>query len=144
MESQKKKSGNKYDSSSALLQGVGLRPTKQRLALAGWLFDGCDKHVTAEHAYAAAAKRRSSISLATIYNTLNIFTTAGLLRQVVIDGGHIYFDTNTSAHHHLFDEKKRLLTDIPASAVRLARLPKLPSGTTLSRVDVVLRVQSRS
>ncbi len=62
----------------------------------------------------------------------------------MIDGGHIFFDTNTSAHHHFFDEKKRLLTDIPASAVRLARLPKLPSGTTLSRVDVVLRVQLRS
>jgi Fur family iron response transcriptional regulator len=136
------KSGRKYDSSVALLQGAGLRPTKQRLALAKWLFDGCDKHVTVEQVHAAVVKMRMAVSLATIYNTLNNFTEAGLLRQVVIDGGQIYFDTNTGDHHHLFDESSRNLTDIPALSIRLAHMPKIPLGKSLSRIDVVVRVHS--
>ncbi|MGB9153111.1 MAG: iron response transcriptional regulator IrrA [Alphaproteobacteria bacterium] len=137
----KKLAGRKYDSAAALLQGAGLRPTKQRLVLAEWLFDGCDKHVTAEQVHEAAVKMRVPVSLATVYNSLNHFIAAGLLRHVAIDGGHVYFDTNTDDHYHLFDENSGWLTDIPASAVRLAQLPKLPQGKRLSRVDVVVRVR---
>jgi Fur family iron response transcriptional regulator len=137
-----KKTRTKYDSFAALLQGAGLRPTRQRLALAGWLFNGSDKHVTAEQVRTAALKMHLKVSLATIYNTLNNFTGAGLLRQMVLDGGQVYFDTHTQDHHHLFDEETRHLTDIPASSVRLARMPKIPTGKILSRVDVVLRVHT--
>jgi len=143
MHSKQKNANRKYDSSAALLQAAGLRPTTQRIALATWLFDGCDKHVTAEQTYEAAVKMRARVSLATIYNTLNCFTEAGLLRQVVIDGGQIYFDTNTHAHHHLFDEDTGFLTDIPASSVQVAQLPQMPQGKTLSRVDVVVRVHAK-
>ena len=147
MHSKQKKNEEKYVSSAALLQAsalllqkAGLRPTRQRIALANWLFDGCDKHVTAEQTYEASVK---GISLATVYNTLNSFTEAGLLRQVVIDGGQVYFDTNTSAHHHLFDEDSGRLTDIPAGAVRVAQLPSMPRGKILSRVDVIVRVHAK-
>ncbi|MDE1901836.1 MAG: transcriptional repressor [Alphaproteobacteria bacterium] len=134
----------KHDELAALLQGAGVRPTRQRLALAAWLFDGHDKHVTAEQVHDAALKMRAHVSLATVYNTLNNFTTAGLLRQVVIDGGQIYFDTNTGDHYHIFDEEGGYLTDIPAASVPIARLPKLPQGKSLSRIDVVLRVRTSS
>lgn len=141
MNSKSQQIKRKYDSPAALLQDAGLRPTKQRLALAGWLFDGCDKHVTAEQVHASIAKTRHAVSLATVYNTLNHFMTAGLLRQTIIDGGQVYFDTNISDHYHLFDENSGCLTDIPAAALRIAQLPKIPQGKRLSRVDIIVRVR---
>ena len=130
-----------HDGLEKLLQDAGLRPTRQRLALAAWLFDGCDKHVTAEQLHAVALKRRLRVSQATVYNTLNSFRQAGLLRPLVVDGGQIYFDTNVSDHHHVLDETTGCLTDIPAHAVRIASLPKAPSGRELARVDVIVRVR---
>lgn len=138
---EQKKLPRKYVSSAAFLQAAGLRPTQQRLALAKWLFNGCDKHVTAEQFRAAALKMHAHVSLATLYNTLRNFTDAGLLRQIALDNGQIYFDTNTDAHHHIFDEDKRLLSDLPASAVRIVSLPKKLSKRALSHIDVVVHVR---
>jgi Fur family iron response transcriptional regulator len=125
-----------------LLQQAGLRSTRQRLAIGGLLFDGMHKHVTAEQVFAAARKNRYDISLATVYNTLNQFTEAGLLREVVIDAARVYFDTNIDDHHHFFNETEGCLSDIPAAAVHVDRLPQLPAGMQLSRVDVIVRVQA--
>src|SRR5512135_1295815 len=80
-----------------LLQHAGLRPTRQRLALARLLFDRGDRHLTAEQLHAEAGAERISVSLATVYNTLHQFTRAGLLREVVVEAGRSYFDTNTSS-----------------------------------------------
>ncbi|MDD3030080.1 MAG: transcriptional repressor [Alphaproteobacteria bacterium] len=142
MSLKRKKAERKYDSSTALLQGVGLRPTLQRLVMAHILFDGKDRHVTTEQVCAALLKKRQHVSLATVYNTLNAFTKAGLLRQTVINGGGVYFDTNTRAHHHIFDEKSRKLSDVDASSVRFLLKPKLPTGKKLEQVEVVFRVRS--
>ncbi len=133
-------SSPKYHSPALLLQVAGLRPTRQRLALAGWLFDGVFKHVTAEQTHAAMVKMRAQVSLATVYNTLNHLMAAGLLRRVDIDGGCLYFDTYVDDHHHIFDESDGSLTDIPP--LRLAQPPKLPAGKRLSRVDIILRIHS--
>lgn len=122
------------------LQRVGLRPTRQRLALGRLLFDGRDRHVTAEQLHAEAMAARVSVSLATVYNTLNQFTEAGLLREVVAEPGRSYFDTNTDEHHHFFHEKSGRLTDIPSDAVTVADLPPPPPGAKVTRVDVVVRV----
>ncbi len=130
-----------YVSSSALLQAAGLRPTRQRLALAKWLFSGRFKHVTAEEYRAAAHKMRAPISLATLYNSLKNFTDAGLLRQIALDNGLVYFDTNTGHHHHVFDEDTRCLSDLPASSVRLVSLPKALSKKALARVNVVVHIK---
>lgn len=130
------------EQSTALLQAVGLRSTRQRLALAGLLFDGTHKHMTAEQVHAAVSKGKNPVSLATVYNTLHQFTDAGLLRQIVIDSTRIYFDTNIDAHHHFFDETSGQLHDVPADTVRIAQLPKIPRGSTLDRVDVIIRVRS--
>jgi len=124
-----------------LLQLAGIRPTEQRMALARLLFDGRDKHMTAEQIHAAARKIRARVSLATVYNTLNQFTEAGLLHEVVIDSSRVYFDTNTGDHHHFFDAASGDLHDIPASDIRIARLPKAPPGRKLGRVDVIIRLE---
>jgi Fur family iron response transcriptional regulator len=123
-----------------MLNGVGLRPTRQRLALAKLLFDGCDRHVTAEELHAEALSANVSVSLATVYNTLHQFTAAHLLREVVVEPGRSYFDTNVSDHHHFFYEESGAIQDIPEESVEIAGLPEIPEGTTLHRVDVVVRL----
>lgn len=124
-----------------LLQGAGIRPTRQRLALAAVLFDGIPKHLTAEQVYAAVRKSKIRVSLATVYNTLHQFTKAGLLDQVVIDANRIYFDTNIKPHHHFLDQTTGELQDVPAAAIRIAKLPKPPAGRRLDRVDVIVRIR---
>jgi Fur family iron response transcriptional regulator len=122
------------------LRHAGLRPTRQRLSLAKLLFDGCDRHVTAEQLHAEAIEARVPVSLATVYNALHQFTEAGLLREVVIEPGRSYFDTNTSDHHHFFFEDDGQLQDIPGDQIALAQVPTAPQGTRVARVDVIVRV----
>lgn len=120
----------------------GLRPTRQRVALAALLVgDGEDRHVTAESLYAAAAHAGESVSLATVYNTLRAFCEAGLMQEVVVDGSKSYFDTRMDDHPHFYWEDSATLTDAPAHELEIARLPDLPEGTRLSRVDVVIRLR---
>ena len=126
-----------------LLQSAGLRSTRQRLTLAALLFDGMDKHVTAEQVFDAAHKARSRVSLATVYNTLHQFTEAGLLREVVINSTRVYFDTNICDHHHFFNKSAGQLTDVSAASVHVDRLPKMPAGVRLDRVDVIIRVKNK-
>jgi len=122
------------------LKAVGLRPTRQRLALARLLFEGGDRHVTAEQLHDESQAASVRLSLATVYNTLHQFTAQGMLREVVVEPGRSYFDTNTSDHHHFFFEGDGRLEDIPGDRVELARLPAPPEGTRLKRVDVIVRV----
>lgn len=123
------------------LKKAELRPTRQRLALGKLLFDGGDRHVTAENLHDEAMRHGIRVSLATVYNTLNQFTAAGLLREVVVAPGRSYFDTNIADHHHFFYENDGALEDIPADAVTLATLPEPPEGAQIQRVDVVVRLR---
>ena len=122
------------------LKRVGLRPTRQRLALADLLFGDSHRHVTAEALHAEAVEAGVRVSLATIYNTLHQFVKVGLLDEVVVDPGKSYFDTNTAEHHHFYHEDIGRLEDIPGSAVVLGRLPEPPAGTRIGSVDIVIRV----
>ncbi|KIL97996.1 Iron-responsive regulator Irr [Paramagnetospirillum magnetotacticum MS-1] len=122
------------------LRAVGLRPTRQRLALARLLFDGCDRHISAEQLHTEALSTSIRVSLATVYNTLHQFTDAGLLREIVVDAGRSYFDTNTSDHHHFFYEKSGKLCDIPADLIAVSKVPNAPEGLNISRVEVIVRV----
>lgn len=122
------------------LRGAGLRPTRQRLALARLLFDNGDRHVTAEQLHAEAAAAKVPVSLATVYNTLHQFTGAGLLREVVVDPGRSYFDTNIADHHHFFCEANSLLQDIPAREIAVSGLPMAPPGTAIRRIEVIVRI----
>ena len=82
------------------LRSHGLRPTRQRLALAKLLFEGEDRHVSAEQLHMEALGAHVRVSLATVYNTLHQFTTAGMLREVEVDPGRSNVETNTDDHHH--------------------------------------------
>jgi Fur family iron response transcriptional regulator len=132
-----------YADALARLKGVGLRPTRQRLALAKLLFGKGDHHVTAEQLHGAARTAGVKVSLATVYNTLHQFKDVGLLREVVVEPGRSYFDTNTTAHHHFFHEGRSQLVDIPAGELPLQHLPAPPEGTEISQVDVIIRVGDR-
>jgi Fur family transcriptional regulator, iron response regulator len=126
---------------SGRLRSVGLRPTRQRIALARLLFDCGDRHMTAEQLHSEALAAAIRVSLATVYNTLHQFTAAGLLREVVVEPGRSYFDTNVHDHHHFFCETTGMLQDIPGASVFVGALPTPPSGTEIRRVDVIIRVR---
>jgi len=125
----------------ARLREAGLRPTRQRVELAGVLFQSGDRHVTAESLHDEVAQTGVKVSLATVYNTLHQFTEAGLLRQVIVDASRSYFDTNTGDHQHFFVEKEGLLIDIPGESIAVAGVPAPPAGLSVDRVDVVVRVR---
>ncbi|MHA1525189.1 MAG: iron response transcriptional regulator IrrA [Alphaproteobacteria bacterium] len=122
------------------LRKAGLRPTRQRVALAGLLYGNGDRHITAERLHEEAVLARIPVSLATIYNTLHQFTEAGLLRQLLVDGTRTYFDTNTSEHHHYFVAANGTLSDIPGQDVKVVGMPPPPKGMRVERVDVVVRL----
>jgi Fur family transcriptional regulator, iron response regulator len=127
----------------AMLRQVGLRPTRQRMALGWILFGKGDRHVTAEMLYEEASKAKVPVSLATVYNTLHQFTDVGLLRQVAVDGSKTYFDTNNTQHHHFFVEGENALLDIPDSAVIVGESPVPPVGYEIARIDVVVRLRRK-
>ena len=129
-----------YSGVISRLKNAGLRPTRQRIALAKLLLASDNRHVTAEALHEEAKNAGVSVSLATVYNALHQFTDAGLMREVVVDSGRSYLDTNTSDHHHFFHEDIGRLEDIPNDQVRVSQLPNAPAGTTVSRVDVIVRV----
>ena len=124
------------------LSGAGLRPTRQRLSLAGLLVgDGKDRHVTAESLYTDVQKSGEKVSLATVYNTLRAFCDAGLLREIMVDGAKSYFDTNMTDHPHFFWEDSAELMDAPNEQLEISRLPQAPAGAEVSKVDVVIRLR---
>lgn len=124
------------------LRNAGLRPTRQRLALAKLLFDNAPRHITAEVLHGEAQTAQVRVSLATVYNTLHQFTEAGLLKEVVIDANRSHFDTTTTAHGHFFFEAESRLEDIPEGQAELIRMPEAPEGTTVKSIDVVVRLES--
>ncbi len=126
-----------------MLRDVGLRPTRQRMALGWILFAKGDRHLTAEMLYEEASKAKVPVSLATVYNTLHQFTDVGLLRQVAVDGSKTYFDTNTTSHHHFFVEGENALVDIPGAEKIVGKTPDAPPGYEIARIDVVVRLRRK-
>jgi Fur family iron response transcriptional regulator len=125
----------------AMLRKSGLRPTRQRMSLAEILYGRGHRHISAESLHSEAVAEKVPVSLATIYNTLHQFTTAGLLREVAVDGSRTYFDTNTTDHHHFFVEDNNEVFDVPAGEIGVGRVPEPPPGYEISRVDVVVRLR---
>jgi Fur family iron response transcriptional regulator len=128
---------------TARLRAAGLRPTRQRLALASLLFSNRDRHVTAEELHEEAVSGGLPVSLATVYNTLHQLTGAGLLRELSVDGSRTYFDTNIGDHHHFYCEEDGALIDIDGESIAVSGVPHPPAGSKLKRVDVIVRVTKR-
>ncbi|MBE9639011.1 iron response transcriptional regulator IrrA [Salipiger mangrovisoli] len=126
------------------LNQAGLRPTRQRVALAALLVgDGKHRHFTAESLFAAAQAEGESVSLATVYNTLRAFCDVGLIQEVTVDGSRSYFDTNTHDHPHFFWEDEGHLTDAPSEELVISKLPNAPEGAEIASVDVVIRLRRK-
>lgn len=126
------------------LKASGLRPTRQRVALAKLLLDSSPRHVTAEELFQEARTAGIPVSLATVYNTLHQFTAAGIMTEVVVGSGQSYFDTNPGSHFHYFDKSTGEIVDVPAEAIEFARLPAPPPGKVIDRIDVVVRIRTVS
>ena len=124
----------------ALLCAAKMRPTRQRQALAQLLFGGGHRHVTAEELHREARMVGVKVSLATVYNSLHRLTRAGLLREVAVDSGRRFFDTNVSHHHHLLDERTGELSDVDEGELVITGLPGVPDGMEIKSVDVVVRM----
>ena len=127
------------------LRTSGLRPTKQRIKLAEFLFDR-DKtfHFTVENLNRAINKKNAEvkIALATIYNTVHAFKKAGHLKEILIKEGKNYFDTNTSSHHHFYDEVNNELTDIENNKIELKKFPTPPKGKSIKNVNVIINIDN--
>ena len=127
------------------LRTSGLRPTKQRIKLAEFLFNR-DKtfHFTVENLDKAINKKNSGdkIALATIYNTVHAFKKAGHLKEILIKEGKSYFDTNTSSHHHFYDEVNNELTDIENNKIELKKFPTPPRGKSIKDVNVIINIDN--
>ena len=126
---------------SERVRRAGLRPTRQRMALADLIFAKGDRHISAEDLHEEALAARVPVSLATIYNCLHQFTQAGLLRILAVEGARTYFDTNISDHHHFFVEGENRVVDIASGPVQVVNLPAPPAGMEIANVDVVIRLR---
>ncbi len=129
------------ESMEARLREAGLRPTRQRMSLGTLLFGSGDRHISAEQLHAESMRAGIEVSLATIYNTLNQFTEAGLLREVAVEGHKTYFDTNTSNHYHYYLEDEGRLMDIDSEALSVGGLPQPPEGMRIGRIDIIVRLE---
>ncbi|MCM2291721.1 transcriptional repressor [Allorhizobium sp. BGMRC 0089] len=131
------------DSVEAKLRHSGLRPTRQRIALASLLFAKGDRHLTVEELHEEAVAANVPVSLATVYNTLHQFTEAGMIRVLAVESNKTYFDTNVSDHHHFFVEGDNEVLDIPVSNIIIDNLPEPPDGMEIAHVDVVVRLRHK-
>ena len=125
------------------LRSSNLRPTKQRLKICQFLFDKKETfHFTVETLNKKINKNRDTkISLATIYNTVEAFTSAGYLKEILTSKNKSYYDTNITSHHHFYDEGSKELTDIHHSQIRLSKVPVPPKGKKIKNLEVVIRIQ---
>ena len=119
-----------------------LRPTKQRLMISQILFDQKETfHFTIESLNKMIKKNfNENISLATLYNTVHAFKKKGYIKKISVNEKKYYFDTNTSPHHHFYDEETKELIDINSSEISINRLPILPSGKSIKGIEVVVRL----
>jgi len=125
------------------LRSSNLRPTKQRLKICQFLFDREKTfHFTVETLNKKINKNGSTkVSLATIYNTVEAFTSAGYLKEILTSKNKSYYDTNIKSHHHFYDEESKELTDIHYSQVKLSKVPVPPKGKKIKNLEVVIRIQ---
>ncbi len=129
-----------HDEIATLLRARDINPTSQRVEIAQLLLTRCE-HLSAEEVFALVNGDAARVSKATVYNTLGLFAERGLVREVIADPSRVFYDPNTTPHHHFYDTSTGKLTDIPAEEVQIRTLPVLPDGMRMEGVDVIVRVR---
>lgn len=127
----------------ALIESHGVTPTQQRVEIAAILL-ARPQHLSAEEVLNLVKQGETPVSKATVYNTLGLFAEKGLVREVIVDPAKVVYDSNTNAHHHIYDVSTGALQDIDAEEITIGRLPRLPDHVTVEGVDVIVRVRSRT
>lgn len=126
-----------------LLQQHDITPTRQRIEIAGYLFQR-PQHLSAENILEGVNLEGNRVSRATVYNTMGLFTEKGLVREVLIDRERVFYDTNRANHHHVYDVDSGELRDVMVSEIELATIPELPEGARIVDTNVILRVSSKA
>ena len=124
-----------------LLKDAGITPTQQRIEIAQILF-AQPQHLSAEQVLSQVNQKQSLVSKATVYNTLGLFASKNLIREVIVDPSKVFYDSNTQPHHHFFNVDTGMLKDIDSDAVRIDQLPNLPEGTVADGVDIIIRLRN--
>ncbi|MBE0624992.1 MAG: transcriptional repressor [Burkholderiales bacterium] len=128
------------ESVAQLLRSHGINPTHQRIEIGYALFEN-PQHPSAEQILALVNARHTETSKATVYNTLKLFVAKGMVRELIVDPSKVFYDPNTSAHHHFYDVATGVLTDIPAAGVHVEGLPPLPAGAITAGIDIIVRTR---
>jgi len=128
------------DNMAALLRSHDINPTHQRIEIAHALFSR-QEHLSADQIMAIVNTHHSETSKATVYNTLKLFLEKRLVREVIVDPGKVFYDPNTSEHHHFYDMVSGQLTDIPATDIHISGLPLLPEGVVADGIDIIIRTR---
>lgn len=123
-----------------LLRQHGILPTQQRLLIARVLLER-EQHLSAEQVMNLVNGEQHLVSKATVYNTLGLFASNGLIREVIVDPARVFYDSNNSSHHHFYNIDTGELTDIDSDSMELAELPDMPDGTVAAGVDIIIRVR---
>jgi len=128
---------------AGLLKSHGVMPTQQRMLIARILFNR-DQHLSADQVMKCVNDGKSHVSKATVYNTLGLFARKGLVREVIVDPTRVFYDSNTSEHHHFYNIDSGELIDIKSDSLAVDSLADLPPGTVAEGVDVIIRVRNNS
>jgi Fur family iron response transcriptional regulator len=135
------------DRTTACIQGLllehDIRPTAQRIEIAAVLLSQ-PQHLSADQVMSRVNRDGTVVSKATVYNTLNLFAEKGLIREVIIESGKVFYDSNTDIHHHIYNEDTGTLLDVAATEMTIENIPELPEGTVQSGVDVIIRVRNKA
>jgi Fur family iron response transcriptional regulator len=126
-----------------MLRDHGILPTQQRLMIARVLF-ARHQHYSADQVMSSVNEGRERVSKATVYNTLGLFARNGLVREVIVDPTRVFYDPNTSNHHHFYNVDTGELIDIDSASLQISDLPELPERTVAEGVDVIIRIRSES
>lgn len=131
------------DNMAELLRKHGINPTHQRIEIAYALF-ARQEHLSADQIMAIVNTRHSETSKATVYNTLNLFLQKHLIREVIVDPAKVFYDPNTTMHHHFYNIESGELTDIDAADIQIVGLPSLPEGVVTEGVDIIVRIRPQT
>ena len=125
-----------------MLQDYKISPTRQRVEIAEFLFQR-PQHLSAEKILDGVTAAGNRVSRATVYNTMGLFTSKGVVREVLIDRERVFYDSNTEVHQHLYNVDTGELSDIYDAEVGMVTEPELPDGVRVINTDIVYKVTSR-